>query len=85
MHLKTILSTGYRLTSSINEGTGAVDVCETASHGVMKTKKRLLFFPPSASRNYNNFSILRPNQGQEKKTPQPLTGGEYSEVVQVSP
>ena len=30
--------------SRVNEGTGAVDVYETASHGVKKTKKRLLFF-----------------------------------------
>ena len=30
--------------SRVKAGTGAVDVCELASHGVKKTKKRLLFF-----------------------------------------
>ena len=35
---------GEVISSRVNEGTGTVDVYETASHGVMKTKKRLLFF-----------------------------------------
>ena len=30
--------------SRVKAGTGTVDVCESASHGVKKTKKRLLFF-----------------------------------------
>ena len=32
------------LSSRLKAGSASLDVCETASHGVMKTKKRLLFF-----------------------------------------
>ena len=39
---ETINDANY--SSRVNEGTGTVDVYETASHGVKKTKKRLLFF-----------------------------------------
>ena len=34
----------FVVSSRVNEGPASLDVCETASHGVMKTKKRLLFF-----------------------------------------
>ena len=33
-----------RASSIVKAGTGSVDVCESASRGVKKTKKRLLFF-----------------------------------------
>ena len=42
--LPYIAQNAYYYSSRVNEGSASLDVYETASHGVKKTKKRLLFF-----------------------------------------